>query len=186
MPFVGQFGDSATSPLGIRGIRLSLARAELLETQFRASTPRRAPGRCVSAADGHRRFGNPRCSRCLGPRGPPSPRRVDIPTALPPLGTMIEVPGAALTADALALVSDFPSGSNDLTMPRGCRPRRRAGNPCNPLHPSAADDPIRGGGGATRPHSGRVWRDRRRSALLRRCCSALDSDLSMRRPTSPA
>ena len=34
--FVGQFGDSATSPLGIRGIRLSLARAELLETQFRA------------------------------------------------------------------------------------------------------------------------------------------------------
>ena len=36
MPFVGQFGDSATSPLGIRGIRLSLARAELLETQFRA------------------------------------------------------------------------------------------------------------------------------------------------------
>ena len=36
---------------------------------------------------------------------------------LPPLGVMIEIPGAALTADALANVSDFFAiGSNDLTM----------------------------------------------------------------------
>jgi phosphotransferase system enzyme I (PtsI) len=44
-------------------------------------------------------------------------KKVKIPAALPPLGTMIEVPGAALAADALAQVSDFLAiGSNDLTM----------------------------------------------------------------------
>lgn len=31
-----QFGDSVTSALGVRGIRLSLARTELLEVQLRA------------------------------------------------------------------------------------------------------------------------------------------------------
>ena len=39
-----------------------------------------------------------------------------IPEKLPPLGIMIETPGAALSADALALESDFFAiGTNDLT-----------------------------------------------------------------------
>ena len=44
-------------------------------------------------------------------------RRGDrIPDKLPPLGIMIETPGAALSADALALEADFFAiGTNDLT-----------------------------------------------------------------------
>ena len=40
-----------------------------------------------------------------------------LPDQLPPLGIMIETPGAALSADALALEADFFAiGTNDLTM----------------------------------------------------------------------
>ena len=40
-----------------------------------------------------------------------------LPDRLPPLGIMIETPGAALSADALALEADFFAiGTNDLTM----------------------------------------------------------------------
>lgn len=140
IPFVDQFGDSATSPLGIRGIRLSLARAELLETQFRAILRAAAHGPVrillpmVTAVSEIRAARDilARAARRLLRRG------VDIPTAMPPLGTMIEVPGAALTADALALVSDFFAiGSNDLTMYTLAidRSDERVAHLYNPLHP---------------------------------------------------
>lgn len=140
VPFVGQFGGSATSPLGIRGIRLSLARAELLETQFRAILRAGAHGPVrillpmVTAVAEVRAARDvlARAARRLYRRG------VELPTTLPPLGTMIEVPGAALTADALALVSDFFAiGSNDLTMYTLAidRSDERVAHLYNPLHP---------------------------------------------------
>lgn len=140
IPFVGQFGDSATSPLGIRGIRLSLARAELLETQFRAILRAGAHGPVrillpmVTAVSEVRAARDvlARAARRLYRRG------AELATALPPLGTMIEVPGAALTADALALVSDFFAiGSNDLTMYTLAidRSDERVAHLYNPLHP---------------------------------------------------
>jgi phosphoenolpyruvate-protein phosphotransferase (PTS system enzyme I) len=65
-------------------------------------------------------------------------RDAAIPATLPPLGTMIEVPGAALSADALAQVSDFFAvGSNDLTMYTLAIDRgdEAVAHLYNPLHP---------------------------------------------------
>lgn len=138
--FVQQFGGSATSALGIRGIRLSLARSELLDVQFRAMLRASAYGPVrillpmVTAVSEVRAARDilARAARRLHRRG------VDIPMALPPVGTMIEVPGAALIANALANVSDFFSiGSNDLTMYTLAidRSDERVAHLYNPLHP---------------------------------------------------
>ncbi len=140
VPFVGQFGGSATSPLGIRGIRLSLARAELLETQFRAILRAGAHGPVRILLPMVTAVAEVRASRDVLARAARRlyRRGVELPTTLPPLGTMIEVPGAALTADALALVSDFFAiGSNDLTMYTLAidRSDERVAHLYNPLHP---------------------------------------------------
>ena len=138
---MGDFGASASSALGLRGIRMSLARLDVFETQFRA---------ILRAADhGHVRILLPmvstvsevrRAREILAQAASRLKRRgFSVVDPLPPLGTMIEVPGAALSADSLAQVSDFFAiGSNDLTMytlaiDRGDEQVARL---YDPLHPS--------------------------------------------------
>ena len=137
---VGEFGESAASTLGLRGIRLSLARPEFLETQFRAILRAAAYGDVRILLPMVTTVSEIRTSREILARAARRlhRRNIPIPIALPPLGSMIEVPGAALAADALAQVSDFFAiGSNDLTMYTLAIDRgdERVAHLYNPLHP---------------------------------------------------
>jgi phosphoenolpyruvate-protein phosphotransferase (PTS system enzyme I) len=111
-------GVSANPALGLRAIRLGLKHPELLDVQLAAILR--------AAAHGPVRILIPMIStvqqmlqvreRLINVAKKLQRRNVKLPEQLPPLGAMIEIPGAALTADALAQVSDFFAiGSNDLT-----------------------------------------------------------------------
>lgn len=108
----------ANPALGLRGIRLLLRQPELFETQLAAilrasiAGPVRVLLPMVTAVAEVRaaRESYDRVARRLRRRGD------RLPEKLPPLGIMIETPGAALSADALALEADFFAiGTNDLT-----------------------------------------------------------------------
>jgi phosphoenolpyruvate-protein phosphotransferase len=134
--------DAGPNPaLGLRGLRLLLKRPELLEAQFAA---------ILRVADrGQVRILLPlvttpsevkqareileRMARRLRRRGERLPER------LPELGVMIETPGAALAADAIALEADFFAiGSNDLAMYTLAVDRSEAdvAHLYDPLHPA--------------------------------------------------
>ncbi len=138
---IARLGDSASSPLGLRGVRLSIASPELLETQFRAILRAFAHGPVQILLPMVTSVQEIRTAREILARAARQlhRRNVAIPNPLPPLGTMIEVPGAALSADALAHVSNFFAiGSNDLTMYTLAMDRsdEHVAHLYNPLHPA--------------------------------------------------
>ena len=104
--------------LGLRGVRLSLRKPELLEAQFAAILRASLHGNVrvlipivVSVHEMTRvRQIYEAVAKRLRKDGHP------IPETLPPLGAMIEIPAAALAVDTLARECDFFAiGTNDLT-----------------------------------------------------------------------
>ena len=133
--------ESLNPALGLRAIRLSLRERKLLDVQLAAMLRAGAHGPLrillpmisTVAEVQEVRQAMLAAAKRLRRRG------VAIADPLPPLGVMIEIPGAALAADALANVSDFFAiGSNDLTMYTLAidRGEEQVAHLYNPLHPA--------------------------------------------------
>jgi phosphoenolpyruvate-protein phosphotransferase len=108
----------ANPALGLRGIRLLLRRPELFETQLAAILRAAVAGPVRVLLPMVTNVAEVRAARETYERVARRLRRRGerLPEKLPPLGIMIETPGAALSADALALEADFFAiGTNDLT-----------------------------------------------------------------------
>lgn len=133
--------QSFNPALGLRAIRIALTEPQLMETQLAAMLRAGAHGPIrillpmVTMVEEVRQVRDilRKVARRL------KRRHVPISDPLPPVGAMIEIPGAALTADALAGACDFFAiGTNDLTMYTLAidRADESVAYLYNPLHPA--------------------------------------------------